>query len=425
MNIKKSSRTRASERGAATLLTALVLLIGVTATLFYTGKTVLMQIQNTANEQRAAQALAAANAAMDYALAYFDQGGPAQNDDDPYTDDDGDGNAIELDYTQAAPFPQGGDTPISLNGATGSFYFDLNDGKCAPFVGTVKTALIVATGQSDDNLGQRTIRQCVSALDIFGGNAPRQPLVARGGVGLTGNYKIINRFNNTTIWSGNKATIGMSASASTYLREQTQAVSDLTKAELENIATNNSYTSQPITDRNKGSGVDTIDEDPRLSTLTPEQFFNNFFFSDRDEVKSFAQFTSMSDAAAATTAALADSSQNASGIVWVDGDATINGGQYGLPDQPQIIIINGNFESSGNPVIYGMLYIAGQFDAAGTPTVYGSVVVEGDPALVPTGESSAVGNGTVNLVYTPFTLDRAPNPFSGTTAPVTGSWRDW
>jgi hypothetical protein len=103
----------------------------------------------------------------------------------------------------------------------------------------------------------------------------------------------------------------------------------------------------------------------------------------------------------------------------------MNGGTYGTPAHPVVIIINGNFDVSGNPNIYGMLYVRGQFEASGTPTVYGSVVVEGDPSLVPAGEEAAVGNGTVNLIYTTYTLDQAANPLAGTTAPVTGSWRDW
>lgn len=398
------------QQGAISLLTALVLLIGISLIAFLTSKTVLVQTQNTANDLRTSQALAAANAAMDYAVAYFDRGGPAQNDPDVFTDSNGDGNPIELDFTNTSRFV------LNLaSGTRGEFFFDNNDGVCSTNPASAQTALITAVGFSDDNLGQRTITQCVGTIDLFGGNSPRQPLVTAGAVGLTGNYKIINRFNNTTIWSGQSATIGMSASASTYLREQNTPIESLTKAQLENIATNNNYTSQPITDRDKGSGVDTIDKDPRLSTLTGDQFFNNFFYQDRATIQSMARYTSLAAANGASEG----------GIVWVQGNATMNGGTYGSPQRPVVIIINGNFSSTGNPVIYGMLYVVGQFDAAGTPTVYGSVVVEGDPTRVPTGELPVVGNGTVNLVYTPYTLDQAPNPIAGTTTIVAGSWRDW
>lgn len=411
------NRSIRKQYGAISLLTSLVLLIGITLITFLTAKTVLVQTQNTANDFRATQALAAANAAMDYAVAYFDSGGPAQNDADPYTDNDGDGNPIELDFSVASPFISNNNANHAhyLGGVTANFYFDNNDGNCTNDPTSAKTALIVAQGFSDDGVGQRIISQCVGTISLFGGNSPRQPLISKGAVGLTGNYNIINRFNNTTIWSGESATIGMSASAATYLREQTTSIDSLTKSQLENITTNNAYTSEPITDRNKGSGVDTIDKDPRLGTLNGDDFFNNFFFDDRATIQSMATYTSLADV----------NGTGNGGIVWVNGNASMNGGTYGSPNQPVIIIINGNFSVQGNPVIYGMLYVTGQMNAAGTPTVYGSVVVEGDPSMVPSGALPVVGNGTVNLVYTPYTLDQAANPIAGTTSLVAGSWRDW
>ena len=72
-----------------------------------------------------------------------------------------------------------------------------------------------------------------------------------------------------------------------------------------------------------------------------------------------------------------------------------------------------------------MLYITGQMDAAGTLSVFGSTVVEGNDAIVPVGEEPVVGNGTVDLVYSPYTLDENPNPLPGLTTVISGSWRDW
>lgn len=179
------------QQGAVTLLTAIVLLIAIMSVAIMSGKITSVQTQNTANDQRAAQALAAANAGMDWALAYYDQGGPAQNDSDPYTDNNGDGNPIELDYTASSP------NSLTLTNSTSQVYFQINDGACSNSNTSALSALVVATGRSDDGIGLRTIRQCVAGLDVFGGNGPRQPLVTKGGVGLTGNYEIINRFNTT------------------------------------------------------------------------------------------------------------------------------------------------------------------------------------------------------------------------------------
>ena len=408
MNISKPSFYK--QQGAVSLVTSLALLIGITLVTLLTAKAVIVETKNTANEMRSAQALAAANAAMDYALAYFDQGGAAQTDADPYADDptDADSYPVELDYTSASPFS------LDLGGSTANFYFDNNDGVCATDPASAKAALITAQGFSDDGVGQRTITQCVGTLDLFGGNAPKQPLISKGAIGLTGNYNIINRFNNTTIWSGDSATIGMSASAATYLREQSVAFDTLTKGELEEIDTSNAYTSQPITDRNKGTGVETIDNDPRIANLSGDEFFNNFFFDQRSVLQAMATYTT-----------LASADGQGGGIIWVDGDASMNGGTYGSSKTPAIIYINGNLSVSGTPEINGLLYVVGQIDAAGTPTVYGSVLVEGDPTVVPAGELPVVGSGTVNLVFTSYNLNQSANPIAGTTTAVPGSWRDW
>jgi hypothetical protein len=406
----KSLNIRKNQNGAATLLTALVLLICITLVILLSSKSVVMETQISADNYRMAQAVAAANAAMDFGVGYFDQGGFDQiiiatgaAGSDGIVDTIADRTYTSGDGTQTTT------ATLTFNNAAGT--------RCVAAGETpnMKSGLITAVGRSDDGLAVRTISQCVGTIDIFGGNGPKQPLISKAAVGLTGNYQIINRFNNTTIWSGESATIGMSASAATYLREQSTPIESLSKTELENIATNNAYTSEPITDRDKGSGVDTIDKDPRLSTLTGDEFFNNFFFDDRSTMQAMAKCTSLADANCKT----------GGGIVWVEGNASMTGETYGTPNSPVVIIINGNLDVSGNPTIYGMLYVTGQMDAAGTPTVYGSVIVEGDPSMVPAGELPVVGHGTVNLVYTPFTLNQAANPIAGTTTVIAGSWRDW
>ncbi len=152
----------------------------------------------------------------------------------------------------------------------------------------MKSGLITAVGLSDDGLAQRTMSQCVGTINVLG-NSPKQSLISKGGVGLTGNYTIINRYFNTTAWSGSAVNIGASDSASTYLRAVGTRESDFTRAQLEDSDTSNAYTSEPVSDRNKGNGVDTIANDPGLASLTSDEFFNNFFYSDRAAVKNLAQ----------------------------------------------------------------------------------------------------------------------------------------
>lgn len=405
-----------NQKGAVALITAWMLLIGITSVTLITAKSVVTQTEINANDLRSAEALSNANAALDHGRAYFDENGPAKNDNDLWTDGNGDGHPVELDFTEANP-RQNAD-------GTQQFFFSLEDGNCALGEADATTVLVVAEGWSDDAVGYRRIESCVSAIPIFGPETPKQPLASRGSVALTGNYTLINRYFNTTIWSGEDATLGMSSSAATYLRHHDYEVGDLTKDQIEDPETNNTYTSEPISDRDKGNGVDTIGNDPNLRSLTADECFENFFFADRETVKGVAQFDTLASLAASEPG----------GIAWIsDGDdvdttfvdAEIAAGDtYGSPDHPVVIVIDGNLALSGGPTIYGMLYVRGQLTAAGGATIIGSVVVEGDEAAVPEGERPVSGSGNITVVYSPFMLD-PPSPFSGTTGMVSGTWRDW
>lgn len=383
-----------------------------------TSKTVLVETQIGADNYRASQAVAAANAAMDYGVAYFNGNSalvatPAL----PYTTGlDHDDDDV-VDYTSATPCYLNLTSGLCTGVATESakMYYNNNIASCST-ANDMKGALITAVGYSDDRLGQRTISQCVDTIDIFGGNGPKQPLVSRGDVGLTGNYNIINRYSDINIWSGSTVALGSSTSAATYVRAIGTAETDFTTAQLMDPTTAN--TTGPISTRDTGVGVDVIASDPGLSALSGDAFFENFFFGTKTDLKNMAiaagtYFTAIADAA------------DKSGIIWVEGNTSLSGITIGSLQAPAIIIVNGNLDVASAPEIFGMLYVVGQMDAAGTPTVYGAVVVEGNSAMVPAGESPVKGNGTVNLVYTTATLGQQKAPIPGATAIVSGSWRDW
>ncbi|MDD5461226.1 MAG: hypothetical protein PHG00_06285 [Methylococcales bacterium] len=428
--------TLKNQNGAATLLTALVLLIGITLITLLSSKTVLMETQIAADNYRMTQAVAAANAALDFGIGYFngvDNAGTviAGFDHDHNKCPDYLSDPLSyLDPTTNTNVNCAATSPRALTFTsndgnqvtTATVTFDNDDGTRCVAVGAVpnmKSGLITAVGFSDDRLAQRTVSQCIGTIDVFGGNSPKQSLISRNGVGLTGNYKMINRYFNTTAWSGKPVNIGPSATASTYIRPIGTQESSYTRAQLDDSNTNNNYTSQPISDRNKGNGVDTIANDPSLGTLSGDQFFNNFFYGDRMMMKNLAESLDQSYTNI-------DSAIGKSGVVWIEGNATLNNnGTYGTADSPVIIIINGNLQATGNPNINGMLYVRGQLNAAGTIGTLGSVTVEGDPSLVPAGEDPVIGHGGVDLIYSPYTLDRSANPIVGTTTSISGSWRDW
>lgn len=395
-------------------MTSLVLLICISLVTLLASKTVLVETQMAADNYRMTQAVAAANAAMDYGVAYFDSGGFDQVTN--ATGAAGSDDIVDVIADRTYTSTDGTQT------TTASLTFSNTAGtRCVAAGATpdMKSGLITAVGRSDDGLATRTISQCVGTIDVFGGNGPKQSLITKGGVGLTGNYQVINRYYNTTCWSGDDVNIGESASAATYLRPIGTDESDFTQDQLEDDDVTNAYTSEAISDRDKGNGVDTIANDPRLGNLTGDEFFNNFFYGDRDTMKSLAD--SLDQVYSSVSSA-----NGKSGVVWIDGDTKMTGGTYGSESNPVILIINGNLEAAGNPTVYGMLYVTGQLDAAGTLAVKGSVIVEGDPTMFDAAdEEPVVGHGGVDLIYTPYTLDKAANPIKGTTTVISGSWRDW
>lgn len=86
-----------------------------------------------------------------------------------------------------------------------------------------------------------------------------------------------------------------------------------------------------------------------------------------------------------------------------------------------------------NPIIYwgdynGLVYVFGQLKVSGIVSVVGAAVIEGDPSLVPTGQSPVIGTGTINQVFAPILLqndDEPLPPLVGLTVAVSGTWKDW
>jgi hypothetical protein len=176
------------QKGVATLLIAVMLIIATTLVTFLTAKTVLQETKITANNYRTVQATSAASAAMDEATAYFMAGGL-----DQIGAFDADGNPIgdgSVDYAVG--------TPMAINLIIGAqttraqFYFDNDDdnlcdcqsdlsedGDCME---TVSSALMVAQGWSDDDSATRTVSQCVGLIFLTAVIVLSSPLLVKLGL---------------------------------------------------------------------------------------------------------------------------------------------------------------------------------------------------------------------------------------------------
>ena len=185
------------QRGVATVFIAMVLLLAMGLIAIYTSRSAIVEQRISANEVRAKQALAAATAGLDHALAQLRvrgsniaglsgalvpaSGGVASN----YR------ALFVAATTSAANLPICGDAPtsgVNPNGATAA------DARSA-------TLLAVSCGWSDDNTSVQRVMQLLERRGPFNG-PPATPLVTRGGIALGGNPAVFNYFNDLTVWSG-------------------------------------------------------------------------------------------------------------------------------------------------------------------------------------------------------------------------------
>jgi len=388
------------QRGFATLLTSLIILVGITLITLFTARTTLMEQRMSANHYRSSQAFYAAQAALEIGIGYINQYGTANLLGKVFPPS---GDPLLQEY----PFKTG--TTLTLN----------SPGDCYH---------LIATGKSDDQIGHRTISQCVTTLDISRGGGPEQPLISRSSVYLSGNSAVINRYGNTTIWSGDPVTLGNSNSIKTYIRDTNTSLSASTDI-LE--STDSTVATQIISSSNIGIGLDIIERDPALSGLTADEFFDNTFVLSRGDIEDSARnadqlFNDDDNDDVPDSSNYTADIDGLTGLIWIEGGGSLPGGNIGTRTQPAIVIFNGNAQITGNPIIHGLVYVCGQLNIAGTVSVVGAAVIEGDPNLVPTGQSPVIGNGTLNQVFAPSLLqndDKPPLP--GLTVAVSGTWKDW
>jgi len=438
--MKKQIRSITYQQGAATLFTAVILLISITLVAFLTAKNVLVSIQMNANNYRTEQAIAAANAAMDYALSYF---GTPGNTTFPCVTAN-----YPANFTQNHTYTAGTNLPTT----TASVCIDNTTTRplttpwgatvttsCVTNSGSTTAGMIIATGWSDDGSAQRTISQCVGTRSLMAGNGPDQTLVSGGSVGLTGSAQIINRFNDLNVWSAGAVDIG-SGAMETYIRPTDMEINDLSFSQLTSTATSPSIPNvQKVSSQGLGTGTDIYHNDGVLtSAITatqadianggegdgPNTFFDMFFPDIRKaELARSAEGTTTTVGGTAKPHFLegdADSGDLTGlkgGIIYVDGDASFGGNvSIGSATEPVLLFVNGNFDLTGGQ-IFGVVYITGELTGAGNPEVSGSLITEAGVDR---------GAGTVTLVYMPFGDGSGNGPIlPGLTGVIAGSWRDW
>jgi hypothetical protein len=379
MNIERNM-TLYRQDGAVTILISLVMLFLVTLVVLTTSKTVLMEQKIASNSLRSEQSFEAAETGIQQALNYIGN--------DPswdYLEELIAGDNFNIFETSSPA-----DTTPDVNTGTlpdgSSYALTISS---IDLTGDTKFIGIVSTGNSDDGIASRTVSRLIKFIDPLPfplGN----PLLTGGGATVTGSANVWNPEGHSTIWSGGSINVG----SNTHIADPTD--SDYPDC-METPMTCSTITSSTGT----LTGLDVIEEDSSLASLTNAEFFKNFFGMSKAEYKN-TQVTLEVNSANINNewdAATPGANHAENQVIWVDAtaaeasiagggvvgceDSTTTNNAYGentCPDAkrtPSIMIVDGDLRLTGNFDHYGILFVTGEIFAAGSARIEGALVIGG------------------------------------------------
>jgi hypothetical protein len=379
--------------GAATLITALILLVAMTIITIFAARSAVMEQKIYANEFRAKQAFEAAEAGLEYGISYLLTTGGADKDDDGIIDD------VDVDADSNVP-----NRTLSNNS---EYHVDLVDNSGGAF----NNITVISTGLSDDDSARAVVAQVVAIVPAFP-NVPGNPLISKGAVSINGAAEIINPEGNATIWTGDPNVTFSGASGKTQIPDPSNPSQLIDSSDI------------------NGLGPDVIAADSTLSSMTDDQFFEAFMGTDKTSYENAGSVREVpaGDASNAYNAPSPGLDLAREEILWVDGSPSLNGnvtvgctitvtGGNVCPSantKPVVLVIDGNLLGNGTVKVYGLVYITGDFAGSGNLEVTGAVIMEGD----------VTGTGDLNVTYDSSVLQGAGNiPLSA--GSLAGSWHDF
>ena len=400
------------QSGAVTLVTSLILLLLSSLVVYFTARNAINEQRLSANEVRTKQAYEAANAGLDYAMAYFAKG----------KDISALPTGAQLYLASTRP------SYYQVRYCSLSTYATAAIPLCPAAHGTamactfptsseMRTPIIVACGWSDDDKAVIRMVQRASGTPSLAGSITA-PVVTRGTSNLlTGGASVFNYFNDLTVWAGGGVPI-QSNTGKTFIRNVANDPAPISpdyRTVGQSPGCNNPGTTHYTcsTDGNN-LGPDVIVNDTALSNLSSADFFASFMGKTpdayRDTVATYKvdlnnSITGEDSNSIASITGMTDS------VIWVEGNAS-GLGNIGTADHPVVLVVNGDLDLGSNTVINGMVFVTGQITGNGTPTIYGSLIA---------GAANLTGNA--KIIFDPNVLAGASR--LGQAAPVPGGWRDW
>jgi len=358
------------QRGAFILVGMLAMMLIASIIVFSTASSITTKQRITANVSREIQSFEAAEAGIEFGIAYGEQNIAAILTD-------ADSNGFIDDYSAS------GITDVTLaNGAKYSVTYS------NPTANDFNIIEITSIGTSNDGTVSRTIKQQVYRNEFLSFSPPAG-ISAHHDVNLSGNVTVTNHATGTTIWAGDDVSLGGSAST------DANGVSS---------------------DKNQINS-DVHQNDGRISSLSGDEYFYNFFKMDKATAKVNANIIYTGSTNTNYSSLLNGLTGK---IIWIDhtagGQAQLSGNStIGIATSPVILIIDGDFKANGNTTIYGSVYVAQDWNnsGGGTLTIHGSALVEG----------TLSSTGTPDVTYDSDVINNTKNLAKFVKIP--GSWRDF
>ena len=382
------------QRGAATLITSLVLLVTMTIVTIFVARSIVMEQRIYSNEYRSKQAFEAAEAGLDYGLKFVLDYGVDRDKDD----------VLDTVMSAVTTLPNGSDYMVTLS--------EINP------PGDMTRIRVTSTGRSDDDTSIRKVSQVIGLLPAFP-SVPGNPMTTKGSVVINGAGEVINPEGNATIWTGSNSVTFSGASGKTSIPDPSNP------GQL--IDSSNSTV----------TGLDIVMNDTNLSSMTDDQFFKNFLGVDKNTYQN--GYATLAVDGANVNNAWNDASPGTDlarrEIIWVDGDSDFSGNTTvgctatvagntptteanciaaGGQVKPVIMVIDGNLQGSGTVKVFGLVYITGDFQGSGNLDVTGAVIMEG----------GVTGSGALDVRYSSSVLKQAGDTL-GPPATIAGTWRDF
>ena len=250
--------------------------------------------------------------------------------------------------------------------------------------------LVTSTGTETNSNTSKTVSQLIKFKNLII-TTPDVAAVAKGDVVLVNRSTINNPDAENTVWSGGLFSInGPQAKTTT--------------------ATTDPSSSLGFT------GSDITDQDSNLQNLTDTQLVENFFGTSLDQVKNSSNLYFYND----NNTNYSNELNGVKGkIIYIDQPnsvATLDQGiTVGTPNEPVILIVNGQFKMSGFANFYGIIYLTEKWvDKFDYGNINGALIVNGDLKL----KRTAAINYDIDLV------GKITNSY-GVYYRVSGSWKDF